>query len=66
MEEYKKRNFDLTEINKMLKGKLKESTDKNNQLENKLGEKNKVIDDLRKDNEKQRKENEEWKKRYND
>ena len=59
MEEYKKRNFDLTEINKMLKGKLKESTDKYNQLENKLGEKNKVIDDLRK-------ENEEWKKRYYD
>ena len=43
----------------MLKGKLKESTDKYNQLENKLGEKNKVIDDLRK-------ENEEWKKRYYD
>ena len=37
-EYYKKQNFDLTEINKMLKVKLKETEDKNNQLENKLGE----------------------------
>ena len=58
-EYYKKQNFDLTEINKMLKGKLKETEDKNNQLENKLGEQIKVNDDLRK-------ENEEWKQRYFD
>ena len=51
IKEYQRKNFELNEINKKLKGKLKKSEEKSNQLENKLGEKNKEIENLREENE---------------